>query len=250
MSLYKCEGIVLRTRNLGEADRVITLYTLEKGKLEGVARGARRPRSRLMGGTQLFTHGLYMLFSGRSLDSVSQVEIKRSFAPLREELTPLAYCSYMAELFDVIVMPGEPSEELFQLLQESFVLMEEARVDAGVVLRRFELGLMSVLGYQPHLHSCVRCGGEVGADIRLSVAEGGLLCRSCWGVDSAALPLTRATVEWMKRLPRTPAARLGALRLSSAESRLLESACRAYVDYRLARPLKSVSFMASLQNLA
>jgi len=71
MALYKTEGIVIRTRNLGEADRIITLYTRDRGKVEGVARGSRRARSRLMGATQLFTYGHYLMYSGRSLDTMS-----------------------------------------------------------------------------------------------------------------------------------------------------------------------------------
>ena len=148
MALYKTEGIVLRTRNLGEADRIITLYTREHGKVEGVDRGSRRVRRGLMGGTQLFTHGRYMLYSGRSLETVSQAEIKRSFVGLRDDLVKLAHASYIAELLDVSLEPGEPSEDLFVLLQESFVAIDDG-LSPALVSRWYELRLMDLLGYQP-----------------------------------------------------------------------------------------------------
>lgn len=248
MALYKTEGIVLRTRNLGEADRIITLYTREHGKIEGVARGSRRVRSRLIGGTQLFTHGWYMMFSGRSLETVSQAEIKRSFVGLREDLVKLAHASYIAELLDVSLEPGEPSEELFTLLEEAFVALDEG-VSPPLVARWFELRLMDLLGYHPELLSCVGCGGEP-AEARFSVREGGLLCPRCIARDTTAIPIGRSTVEWMKRLLATRGNRLGVMRLSREDDRVLEAVGRSYIDFRLSRPLKSLSFLASVKDLA
>lgn len=248
MALYKTEGIVLRTRNIGEADRIITLYTREHGKVEGVARGSRRVRSRLIGGTQLFTHGRYMMFSGRSLETVSQAEIKRSFVGLREDLIKLAHASYIAELLDVSLEPGEPSEELFTLLEEAFIALDED-VSPALVVRWFELRLMDLLGYHPELYTCVGCGGEPEA-ARFSVREGGLLCPRCVVRDTTAIPISRGTVEWMKRLLVTGGSRLGVMKLSREDDRVLEAVGRSYIDYRLSRPLKSLSFLSSIKDLA
>lgn len=240
---------MLRTRNLGEADRIVTLYSPTHGKIEGVARGARRTRSRLIGATQIFTHGHYMLFSNRSLDTVSQAEIVSSFAQLREDLTKMAYASYLAELVDVSVEPGEPSAPLFQLLRDSFRWLSEHE-ESELVIRRFELHFMILLGYQPELQACVSCGQSSFVAERFSVKEGGLLCPACAAVDSAALHVTQATIEWLKRLASAPIDRVGVFRPTTAELKLIETVCRAYVDYRLARPLKSVAFLAQVQGLA
>lgn len=248
MALYKTEGIVVRTRNLGEADRIITLYTRERGKIEGVARGSRRARSRLMGATQLFTYGRYMMYSGRTLETVSQAEIKRSFAGLREDLVKMAHASYIAELLDLSLEPGEPSEDLFVLLHQTFVAIDEG-LSPGVVLRWFELHLMELLGYQPELHQCVSCGQAVD-EARFSIREGGLLCPRCLSKDGTAIPVGRSTVQWMKQLLLTPAERLGVLRPSLDDGRELEVVGRAYVDYRLPRPLKSLDFLSAIKDLA
>lgn len=249
MALYKAEGIVLRTRNLGEADRVITLYTREVGKVEGVARGSRRTRSRLIGGTQLFTHGQYMLYSGRSLDTVSQADIKRSFSGLREDLIKMAYASYLAELLDVTVEPGEPSEDLFYLLMNAFSLLE-GDTSCAMVARWFEFQLMAILGYTPQLDQCVSCLKDVGKDVRFSVREGGLLCSDCISSDPGAMRLRPSTLQVLRRLLQSESSRVGIVRPSEEDLRMLEAAGRAYVDYRLPRPLKSLDFLLSVKDLA
>src|SRR5690606_36846968 len=89
MALYKAEAVVLRSRSLGEADKIVTLFTYERGKVEAVARGVRRPRSRLLGVTQLFIHGRFLPYERKSLDTISQGEIVRSFLPLDRKSTRL-----------------------------------------------------------------------------------------------------------------------------------------------------------------
>ena len=249
VALYKAEGIVLRTRNLGEADRIITLYTREQGKVDCVARGSRRARSRLMGGTQLFTHGRYMLFSGRSLDSLNNAEIKQSFAKLREDLVKLGYASYLAELLDVATEPGEPSEDIFHMILDAFLGLERD-VTPGTVARWFEFRLMALLGYEPELEQCVACGGSVAGEVRFSSKEGGLLCSECVGRDRSAIALRRSTVELLKHFVSMEGTRLGIVRPSHGDLALLEEVGRSFVDERLPRPLKSLGFLSSIRDLA
>lgn len=248
MALYKDEGVVIRTRNLGEADRIITLFTRDRGKVEGVARGSRRTRSRLLGGTQLFTLGRYLIYGGKSLDTISQAEIKRSFARLREELVLMTYASYIAELVDLAVEPGEPSEALFQLIVDALGHLESG-TDPDLVLRWVDLRLMAVLGYRPELDVCVSCG-EVPQEARFSFREGGLLCSACAGADASAVPVRRSTVEFVRRLLVTGADRLNVLRPSASELERMERVTRPFVDFRLPRPLKTVAFLSSIKDLA
>lgn len=250
MALYKAEGIVLRTRNLGEADRIITLYTREKGKVECVARGSRRQRSRLTGATQLFTHGRYMLYSGKSLDSLSQAEIAESFVRLREDLTGMGYASYLAELVDVSIEPGEPSEDIFHMILDAFVALVR-KVDPNTVARWFEFRLMTLLGYEPHLDGCVLCGGALGErDVRFSSRAGGTVCADCVARAGITHVLRPSTVEIIKRFVAMDGTRLGILRPSPADHAILEGVGRRYVDERLPRALKSLEFLSSIRDLA
>ena len=249
MALYTAEGVVLRARNLGEADRIITLYTRGHGKVECVARGARRARSRLMGGTQLFTHGRFALFSGRSLDTLSQAEIVQSFAGLREDLVTLGYASYFAELLDAGTEPGEPSEDVFGLILDAFSGLERG-VSPAIVARWFEFRLMALLGYRPQLDVCAACGKTAAGEVRFDPVEGGLVCTACAGGSGPAVAFGRSTVEVLRHLMSAEGRRLGVIRPSATDLALLEEAARRFVDARLGRPLKSLGFLASIRDLA
>src|SRR5215468_2707066 len=100
MPAYTTTGLVLHRLNLGETDKILTLYTREHGKLSAVAKGARRAGSRLSGATELFTDSKFLLATGKTLDIVTQCEIRESFPALRNDLERLARATYFCELLD------------------------------------------------------------------------------------------------------------------------------------------------------
>ena len=117
--LYRAEAIVLRRMNLGEADRLLTLYTPEWGKIRVLAKGVRKPTSRKAGHLELFTHSRLLIAKGRSLDIVTQAETITPFLLLRKDLIRTSYAYYVAELVDRFLEEGEESPALFRLLLES-----------------------------------------------------------------------------------------------------------------------------------
>src|SRR5581483_4451126 len=104
MPVYKATGLVLHRLNLGETDKILTLYTREHGKLSAVVKGARRPTSRLSGATELFTLSRLLLATGKSLDIVTQCEIRETFPRLRADLDLLARATYFCELLDRLTL--------------------------------------------------------------------------------------------------------------------------------------------------
>src|SRR5690554_5933659 len=126
MNLYRSEGIILRSRPLGEADKILTMLTRDKGKVEVVARGARRPRSRLVGAAQPFSYLKVLFFSGKSLHQLSQAQIIKSFAPLRDDLTHMTYAAYWTELIDTFLPLDEPNQDIFLFLLAGLVVLEKS----------------------------------------------------------------------------------------------------------------------------
>lgn len=242
--VYNTEGIVLRTRNMGEADKVVTLYTRDHGKVSAAARGARRPRSRLLGPTQVFTHGRYMLFKGRQLDTLSQGEIIHSYQKLREDLDDMAAAMYLTELMDLFLEDGEPSPDLFQLLQMTLQLGSAGRFP--LALRIFELRLMALLGYEPQLQQCLSCGSQVMDAVAFS-AEGGVVCENCRSQVSRIRSIGKGTYEWMKRLSQWDLERAAILHPSPAVLQEIQTVMAEYIAFRLDRPLKSLQFLQSLE---
>ncbi len=242
--MYKTDGVVLRTRNLGEADKIVTVYTKTKGKVVAVARGARRIRNRLLSSTQMFTHGRYLFFDGKTLDTLCQGEIVLSFQPLRDDLDKMAYAMYLCELVDVFVEEGEPSPEIFVLLINSLKMVNEGQV--LLALRRFELRLMKCLGYHPEMHHCISCGTEPEAIIYFS-KEGGIVCSHCKPQFSTTHIVSRGTWELTKRLLDWEWSRISILHPSAFSLVEIEHCMRDYIDYRLDRPLRSLGFLQTLK---
>lgn len=254
MGLYRVEALVLRARPLGEADRVLTLYTRTEGKLQAVARGSRRPRSRLMGATQPLCHGRYLLMSGRELDSIQQAElVDHGLRPLREDLRRMAAASVTAELVDLLVEAREPSEPLFSALLGAWTAMAGAPEPAlGRLVYWFGIHLMDLLGYAPVLDRCAGCGRELAPAeaVRFSAREGGSLCERCSAERDPVAPVlkpeARAALRHLRQHGVEAALRLN---LSREGAHLLHRALYHFIELRLPAPSKAWHFWESLDEL-
>ncbi len=263
MSLYKTEGIVLRARNLGEADKSLTIYTREEGKVQAAAAGARRSRSPLAAATQPFTHGFMLCFRGRGLDRLSQFEIREPFAGLREDLAKSAYATYFVELTDEFTRERDRNPDLFLLLLAAQHILQ-AGSDPEVTARLYELRLLSLAGLRPELNRCAGCGKTVApaegrggvAEGRaeggwnlggFSVAAGGVLCPDCAGTDETAISVPPGAIESARFLLTADLRKAAALKLSAPVARALEDMLSAYILHHLEKPLKSLSFLREVR---
>jgi len=240
--LYRVSGIIIRQRNLGEADRIVVLFTRERGKLSAVARGVKRVRSKLAGSLQLFCHGRFLLAAGRSLDVVTQIQLADSFPHLREDLERLAHASYVCELVDALIEEGAFDDVIYDLLVAALRALDEGGEPATIV-RTFELKLLTLLGYGPEADICVSCGVEVeGGEAGFSPQEGGILCHRCRAAQGLSV-IAAGVMRAMRDMIELPMEELAKRRLTAAVRQELERVMRAYVDYRLERPLKSAEFL-------
>ncbi len=249
MKLHRVHALVIRSRAFMEADRVVTLFSRERGKIQAVARGARRPRNRFSGSTGVFTFGIFQLFGGKGLETLSSVEILEPFGDLREDLDKIAYASYMAELVDKSLEDGQVQEDIFTLLLQAFYVLD-AGTDPRRAARAFEIRLLMLQGLQPELNRCVQCGKEMEKDaarVTISPSQGGLVCESCRGEKDDCLLISRGSVEMLKRLATTDMARLSMLRCSEEMEYDLERLLRALLNHYIDRPLPSRSFMETVQ---
>ena len=185
-SLYRDEGIVLRTQKLGEADRIVTVLTRRHGKVRAVAKGVRRTKSKFGARLEPFSHVDLQLYTGRNLDIVSQAESIRSYGNDVVDDYP-AYTAGTAVLETADRLTAEekePSLRLFLLVIGALRALSERTHPAPLVLDAFLLRAMSVAGWEPALGDCARCGEE-GPHRHFSVPAGGTVCRECRPTGSA-----------------------------------------------------------------
>jgi DNA repair protein RecO (recombination protein O) len=245
--IYKTEAIVLRQRKLGEADKIVTLYTPNYGKLEAVAKGVRRPKSRLAGHVEVLTYTSAMLAQGRNLDVVTQAQAIESFAPLRDDLHRLSRALYVAELVDRFSPEGAESYHIFQLLLTTLRRLA-AGASADVVLRYFEMQLLNLAGFQPQLHRCLGCQRALTpVPNYFSPAAGGVLCPSCGAGTVSSRPLSVSALKVLRVLQGGAFADVSRVRIGSALAQEVEFHLRAYLIHVLERDVRSAAFIDRLR---
>ncbi|MCR4441384.1 MAG: DNA repair protein RecO [Peptococcaceae bacterium] len=252
VALYHTEALVLRARKYMEADSLLTLLTREKGKVSAIAKGVRKPNSRLRGGVQAFTHNDMLLYEGRNLDVVTQSQCLEAFVLLHEDMSAMAAASYWSELLDAMIEEGEKDQELFNLALSGFHAL--CLLPRKLTVRGLEIKLLSRLGYTPCLEKCVSCGCPAGGASHVLFAPqlGGILCREC----SQAKPAVKqccfsneALAVWQQLL-RMDLSKIGRLKLSAQGLGVLGQAVDEFLALLLERPLKSAPVLKEMMREA
>jgi len=244
----RVHAVVLRHADWGEADRLVTLYTREQGKLRAVAKGARKITSRKAGHLEPFTHVKLQLARGRSLFIVTQADTVDAYLPLRETLLMTGTASYVVELLDRFVYEEEGANPtLFRLLAETLKRLANDE-DPWLAVRYYEMRLLDFLGFRPQLFECANCGREIKAEDQFfSFSAGGVICPRC----GRGLPnLTSITIDALKYLRHFQ-------RSSYAESKRaqpaldvrdeVETLMQGYFTYLLERELNSPGFLKNIR---
>jgi DNA repair protein RecO (recombination protein O) len=173
VTLYRDDGVVLRTQKLGESDRIITLLTRRHGRVRAVAKGVRRTKSKFGARLEPFTHVDLQLYQGRQLDIATQAEAISSYGEgIVDDYGRYTSGAAMLEMTERLTEEREPAMRMFLLLIGGLKALSSAEHDPGLVLDAFLLRALAVSGYEPSLTMCARCG-LLGPHRWFAVAAGG-----------------------------------------------------------------------------
>lgn len=248
--VYKSPAIILRQRRLGDVDKIVTLYTASYGKLDAVAKGVRRTRSKLAGHVEPLNHGSFLLAHGRNLDIVTQAQTIETFQPLREELERLSRGLYVAELVDRFTEEREQSFPLYRLLLDTLRRLSQ-RDDLDTVVRYFEMSLLTLVGYRPELGECVSCRARLEPVTNYwSVASGGAMCARCVPPDVPVRPLSVNALKVLRVLQSGSFSEAARVKVSPDLSREIEGHLREYTRYVLERDVRSAAFIEVVRGRA
>ncbi|HET7628427.1 MAG TPA: DNA repair protein RecO [Bacillales bacterium] len=245
--LTKDEGIVIRTVDYGETNKIVTLFTRAGGKVAVFGRGAKKTRSTLASVTQLFTYGSYLFFLGSGLGTMRQGEMIDSFRRLREDLYRTAYASYIVELLDKVTEDQSPDPFLFELLYQCLHYIDEER-DPEVIMFIFQTKMLHVAGIRPELNGCSRCGHRDGPFL-FSIVEGGLLCERCQRVDPRAWPVADVVVKLLRLFSSFAMNRLGQISLKPETKKALKTILDNYYEEYSGLRMKSKRFLDQLERM-
>lgn len=246
--VYRAEGVILRRRNLGEADSILTVFSGNEGKFEAIARGVRKARSRMRGHLEPLTRSRVLVAQGRNLDVFTQAETVDAYRRLREDLDASAEALYCLELVDRFTEEREPLPELYALLLEALSLLEEG--NGASVTRHFELRLLALLGYEPHIDGCVLCGDRLPEEeTLLSPGAGGLVCRQCRAEAGGGRIVSVPVVKLMRFARRSPMTEFVALDAPPEVEQELRAAVGELVRYHLDRDPNARRFVEGVNAL-
>lgn len=242
---YKTEAVVLRSFRLGEADRVLHLYTLARGRVGAVAKGIRKTKSRFGARLEPLSHVELMLHEGSGeLQTVTGVELLRSHHAVREQRYALGVGLVGAEAMLRLFTEQEANPRAFQALTRFLDLLDElpprdGRPSLDPLVLSFQLKLLWLSGYLPHLTSCANCGRQDAPLIGYSPAAGGAVCSEC---TSGALALSPAGIVGIESLLARPLAEAASVGLADRAARdalaVITSAYEYFGNFRL-RTLRS-----------
>jgi len=245
--VYRTEAIVLRRTDFGEADRLLTVFTPERGKLRLIAKGARKPLSRKSGHVELFSHSQFLVAQGRDLDIITQADTVEPFVLLRKDLLRTTYAYYVAELADAFTAEHDENQPLFDLLRDAFGWLCTAD-DLPLLARYYELHLLGLVGYQPQLFVCGGCRKPLEPEVSyLSAADGGVFCLKCGYDRVGTIELSVNALKVLRFLQTRGWETCQFLRLSPESHAEVERAMNDYITYHLERKLKSVDFIHRLR---
>lgn len=247
LKTYKTEAIVLKHIDLGEADRILILYTPNQGKIRAVARGVRRMKSRLGGHVEPLINCSLMLSRGRSLEVVSQGQTIESFLPIRNNLKLTVQALYLVELTDAFTSERIENYPVYKLLLDCLRVIEKVR-NVEVLFRYFEIQLLKYVGYEPQLYICLNCKAAIEpVENFFSASGGGILCPNCAHTEPVVQTISVDALKVVRLLQRGDFSAANRLRLSSDLSREIERIMQGYIRYLLERDIKSTRFRDRLK---
>ena len=242
MALYQTEAVVLGAKNWGDADKMMTFFTKERGLVKAAAFGCRRPRSPLAGGMQMFSLLELQLAEGKRVDTVKQCTRRPQGRKLSEDLAVMAYGSFVAEFLREFLPEGQPEPQMFELVRHILEAFETRNPRVTAMTAVYQL--LEFTGMQLHYEHCVHCGRAIAGDSFFLQAAGGVLCGRCRVAGAAQFPdelrcfiLSLRDFDWQDAEPMKVSARL----MVQAEQLLLN-----YLQSLLGHPLKSLAFIQQL----
>lgn len=192
MSNVKTNGIILSEHNLGDFDKMLTMLTPGFGKISCVAKGARRPNSSLLAGTQIFCFGEYVMFKGTNTYHINSCETIEIFYDLRTDLDKLKYAMHILKIVQDVTQENQNCYRILQLLLNTLYTIAKIDKDLDLILSIFKLRLLSILGFTPITQKCINCG-ETQEIYKFSLRDNGFKCDSCSRQDKSTIKMSQST---------------------------------------------------------
>ena len=246
---FRVDAVVLRHSNYGEADRLLTVYTREQGKMRIIAKGARKIASRKAGHIEPFTYVKLQLAKGRDMFLVTQADTVDAYLPLRDDLVLTSQAAYVMELLDRFTYENDTENaSTFRLLTDTLARLS-AKADPWLVTRYYEMRLLDYMGFRPQLVECANCGNEIKAEDQFfSFTAGGAICPRCGQGLPNLRNISVETLKYLRHFQRSSSAEASRARPSPEVQQEAEVLMQGYFTYLLERELNTPGFLKKIKS--
>ena len=226
--LEKVDGVIIKSNDYGETNKIVTIFSKKLGKISALARGAKKPKSRMAAVTQPFIFGQFYIYVNSGLSTIQQGEVIDSFRAVREDIIKTAYCAYIVELTDKLTEPKSPDGYIFEELLDT-IRWIEANEDAAIPIMMYELKLFKKGGFAPTVHSCSNCGSKERLRA-FSIREAGLLCSDCSSLDPNAFAVSPAIAKLLYVFSNVELKRVGTISVKQENIKMLREMIDVYYE--------------------
>jgi DNA repair protein RecO (recombination protein O) len=248
--VYRTEAIVLGRFDLGETDRVFTLLTRDRGKIRAIAKGARRPTSKLASSLEYFTRCRLILSRGRDLDVITSVEVLERPNGLGERVNAFSHACHLAEVTNKLTPEGQDVPDVYRLLSAALSELERAG-DPWLLTRWYELALLAMTGYRFDLYRCAGCGNELLAEPNmLGVQSGGVLCPNCWPSDPNGRVMSVNAQKILRSLDRNGMGEVRRIAMDPALAGEIEATLAIFIRAIAERDFSSLRVLREIRETA
>ncbi len=244
MPLLKTRAVILRSQRWGDADRIITVYSGQHGKIRGIARGARRMKSRFGGMLEPFSLVDLTLFykTVDALGQISQIDLVRNFKAMREDLGVMAAAGKMTRMIEFITVDRDPNPAMFETLVRGLELLRP-NTDVALTTLLFLIHVLGQTGFRPQIDHCTECGKQAETAERqwFSPRLGGMVCQKCTQQGAGrVLAMSRGSLAFMMQARQLPMEQLPRLKAAGVVRMEVEEAIEHYVQVVIGKRLPQV----------
>ena len=237
MANIKMNGIVLAENNLGDFDKMLTMLTPGAGKISCVAKGARRPKSALLAGTQIFCFGEYLMYKGTNTYHINSVEPIEVFYNIRTDLDKLKYAVHINKIIQEVTTENQNCYLILQLLLNTLYTISETDKDLDLVLSIFKLRLLCMLGFTPNINKCINCGDKEKIKY-FSLRENGFKCEKCGRIDKSTISVSESTINAIRYTVTAPPKKIYKFNLKDESLEEFKLMTKLYFNEKLEKEYK------------
>lgn len=237
MKTIRTKGIIIAEKIMSDFDKVLTILTPNMGKIECVAKGARRPKSLLLAGTQFLCFGEYLLYKGSDAYSMNSCETIELFYNIRTDLDKLKYAAYYTKIINDITTENQNNYRILQLFLNTLYVLANTDKDLEFVTSIFRLRLMSISGFKPIIDECKECKEKENLNY-FSIKDNGLKCKTCSKQDTGAIEITETTKDAIRYIILADAKKIYSFNVPEESATELSLVSKIYLTEKLEKEYK------------